>query len=84
VATAQAYDGTRLVRLLDKAAPDFGDGRSGVPQEVRRKIRAVEGTDSFTSAVTKMKPRPYTPDNHESLGRDRASSPWRWQLVRAQ
>jgi branched-chain amino acid transport system substrate-binding protein len=89
VATAQAYDGTRLVLLaLDKAAPDLArmEDRAYL-KEVRRKIRdAVEGTDGFTSAVTKMKPRPYTPDNHESLGRDSGFlAVWRGgKLVRAQ
>jgi branched-chain amino acid transport system substrate-binding protein len=60
VATAQTYDGVRLVlRALDKAGPD--------PQKVRD---ALEETDDFTEAVTKMKPRPFSSQTHESLGRD--------------
>src|SRR5262249_26757101 len=44
VATAQTYDGVRLVlRALDKAGPD--------PQKVRD---ALDETDGFTEAVTKM------------------------------
>ena len=60
VATAQTYDGTRLLlRALDKVGPD--------PQRVRD---ALEEIDDFTEAVTKMKPHPYSRENHESLGRD--------------
>jgi branched-chain amino acid transport system substrate-binding protein len=60
VATAQTYDGVRLVlRALDKAGPD--------PQKVRD---ALEETDDFTEAVTKMKPHPFSSQSHESLGRD--------------
>ena len=60
VATAQTYDGTRLLlRALDKVGPD--------PQRVRD---ALEEIDDFSEAVTKMKPHPYSPENHESLGRD--------------
>jgi branched-chain amino acid transport system substrate-binding protein len=73
VATAQTYDATRLVlRALDKVAPDPArlEDRAYL-KEVRRQIRdAVEGIDDFTQAVTKMKPRPFSADNHESLGRD--------------
>ncbi len=60
VATAQTYDGTRLVlRALDRVGPDA------------QKIRdALEEISDFSEAVTKMKPRPYARDNHESLGRD--------------
>ena len=60
VATAQTYDGTRLLlRALDKVGPD--------PQRVRD---ALEEIDDFSEAVTKMKPHPYSRENHESLGRD--------------
>jgi len=60
VATAQTYDGVRLVlRALDIAGPD--------PQKVRD---ALEQVDDFTEAVTKMKPHPFSPQNHESLGAD--------------
>ncbi len=60
VATAQTYDGVRLVlRALDRAGPD--------PQKVRD---ALEETDDFTDAVTKMKPHPFSSQSHESLGRD--------------
>jgi branched-chain amino acid transport system substrate-binding protein len=60
VATAQTYDGVRLVlRALDRAGPD--------PQKVRD---ALEETDGFTEAVTKMKPHPFSSQSHESLGRD--------------
>ena len=60
VATAQTYDGVRLVlRALDKAGPD--------PQKVRD---ALEDTDDFTEAVTKMKPHPFSSQTHESLSRD--------------
>ena len=60
VATAQTYDGVRLVlRALDKAGPD--------PQKVRD---ALEETDDFAEAVTKMKPHPFSSQSHESLGRD--------------
>jgi branched-chain amino acid transport system substrate-binding protein len=60
VGTAQTYDGVRLVlRALDKVGPD--------PQKIRD---ALEETDDFTEAVTKMKPHPFSHQNHESLGRD--------------
>lgn len=60
VATAQTYDGTRLLlRALDKVGPD--------PQKIRD---ALEEIDDFTEAVTKMKPHPFSRQNHESLGRD--------------
>ncbi len=60
VATAQTYDGTRLLlRALDKVGPD--------PQKIRD---ALEEIDDFTEAVTKMKPHPFSHQNHESLGRD--------------
>jgi branched-chain amino acid transport system substrate-binding protein len=60
VGTAQTYDGVRLVlRALDKAGPD--------PQKIRD---ALEEIDDFTEAVTKMKPHPFSRQNHESLGRD--------------
>ena len=89
VATAQTYDGTRLVlRALDKVAPDPArlEDRTYM-KEVRQKIRdAVEGIDDFTQPVTKMKPRPFTPDNHESLGRDSGFlAIWRdGKVIRAQ
>jgi branched-chain amino acid transport system substrate-binding protein len=60
VATAQTYDGVRLVlRALDRVGPD--------PQKIRD---ALEETDDFTEAVTKMKPHPFSSQTHESLGRD--------------
>jgi branched-chain amino acid transport system substrate-binding protein len=60
VATAQTYDGTRLLlRALEKVGPD--------PQKIRD---ALEEIDDFTEAVTKMKPHPFSRQNHESLGRD--------------
>ncbi len=60
VATAQTYDGTRLLlRALDKVGPD--------PQKIRD---ALEEIDDFTEGVTKMKPHPFSRQNHESLGRD--------------
>ncbi|HTT38129.1 MAG TPA: ABC transporter substrate-binding protein [Burkholderiales bacterium] len=60
VATAQTYDGTRLLlRALDKVGPD--------PLRIRD---ALEEIDDFTEAVTKMRPHPFTHGNHESLGRD--------------
>ena len=60
VATAQTYDGVRLLlRALDKVGPD--------PQKIRD---ALEEIDDFTEAVTKMKPHPFSHANHESLGRD--------------
>ena len=60
VATAQTYDGVRLVlRALDKVGPD--------PQKIRD---ALEEIDDFTEAVTKMKPHPFSRTNHESLGAD--------------
>jgi len=75
VATAQTYDGTRLVlRALDRVGPD--------PKKIRD---ALEEVSDFSEAVTKMKPRPYTRDNHESLGRDSGFlAVWRnGKLVRA-
>ncbi len=58
VATAQTYDGVRLLlRALDKVGPD--------PQKIRD---ALEEIDDFTEAVTKMTPHPFTRANHESLG----------------
>jgi branched-chain amino acid transport system substrate-binding protein len=60
VATAQTYDGVRLVlRALDKVGPD--------PQKIRD---VLEETDDFADAVTKMKPHPFSSQSHESLGRD--------------
>jgi len=60
VATAQTYDGVRLVlRALDRVGPD--------PQKIRD---ALEEIDDFTEAVTKMKPHPFNSQRHESLGRD--------------
>jgi branched-chain amino acid transport system substrate-binding protein len=60
VGTAQTYDGVRLLlHALDKVGPD--------PQKIRD---ALEETDDFTEAVTKMKPHPFSHQNHESLGRD--------------
>jgi branched-chain amino acid transport system substrate-binding protein len=60
VATAQTYDGVRLLlRALDRVGPDPGKVRD-----------ALEQIDDFTEAVTRMKPHPFTPTNHESLGRD--------------
>ena len=60
VATAQTYDGTRLVlRALDRVGPD--------PIKIRD---ALEEIDDFSEAVTKMKPHPFSKANHESLGRD--------------
>ncbi len=60
VATAQTYDGARLLLLaLDRVGPD--------PKKIRD---ALEQISDFNAAVTKMRPRPYTPDNHEALGRD--------------
>jgi branched-chain amino acid transport system substrate-binding protein len=76
VATAQTYDGTRLVlRALDRVGPD--------PKKIRD---ALEEIADFTEAVTKMKPRPYAKDNHESLGRDSGFlAVWRnGKLVRAE
>jgi branched-chain amino acid transport system substrate-binding protein len=60
VATAQTYDGVRLLlNALDKVGPD--------PQKIRD---AVEEIDDFNEPVTKMKARPFSRLNHESLGRD--------------
>jgi branched-chain amino acid transport system substrate-binding protein len=60
VATAQTYDGVRLLlNALDKVGPD--------PQKIRD---AVEEVDDFNEPVTKMKPHPFSRTNHESLGRD--------------
>ena len=44
---------------------------TGSDPDPEQKIRdALEEIDDFTEAVTKMKARPFSPDNHESLGRD--------------
>ena len=60
VATAQTYDGVRLLlNALDKVGPD--------PQKIRD---AMEEVDDFNEPVTKMKPHPFSRTNHESLGRD--------------
>jgi branched-chain amino acid transport system substrate-binding protein len=60
VATAQTYDGVRLLlNALDKVGPD--------PQKIRD---ALEEIDDFNEPVTKMKPHPFSRLNHESLGRD--------------
>jgi branched-chain amino acid transport system substrate-binding protein len=60
VATAQTYDGVRLLlNALDKVGPD--------PQKIRD---VLEEIDDFNEPVTKMKPRPFSRLNHESLGRD--------------
>jgi branched-chain amino acid transport system substrate-binding protein len=60
VATAQTYDGTRLLlKALDKVGPN--------PKAIRDEL--VEIND-FHEAVTKMKPKPFAKDNHESLGRE--------------
>src|SRR6266851_6419054 len=75
VATAQTYDGARLLlRALDKVGPD--------PKKIRD---AVEEISDFTEAATKMKPRPYAKDNHEALGRDSGFlAVWRnGKLIRA-
>jgi branched-chain amino acid transport system substrate-binding protein len=75
VATAQTYDGARLLlRALDRVGPD--------PKKVRD---ALEEISDFNEAVTKMKPRPFSKDNHESLGRDSGFlAVWRnGKLVRA-
>jgi len=75
VATAQTYDGARLMlRALDKVGPD--------PQKIRD---ALEEIDDFHEAVTKMKPKPFSKDNHESLGPESGFlAIWRnGQLVRA-
>jgi len=75
VATAQTYDGTRLMlRALDKVGPD--------PKKIRD---ALEEIDDFHEAVTKMKPKPFSKENHEALGRDSGFlAVWRnGELVRA-
>ena len=60
VATAQTYDGVRLLlNALDKVGPD--------PQKIRD---ALEEIDDFNEPVTKMKAHPFSRLNHESLGRD--------------
>ena len=60
VATAQTYDGVRLLlNALDKVGPD--------PQKIRD---ALEEIDDFNEPVTKMKAHPFSRPNHESLGRD--------------
>ncbi len=60
VATAQTYDGTRLMlHALDLAGPDA------------KKVRdALEEIGDFTQPVTKMKPHPFSKANHEALGRE--------------
>jgi branched-chain amino acid transport system substrate-binding protein len=76
VATAQTYDGTRLVLLaLDRVGPD--------PKKIRD---ALEEISDFTEPVTKMKARPYSKDNHEALGRESGFlAVWRnGKLVRAE
>jgi branched-chain amino acid transport system substrate-binding protein len=60
VATAQTYDGARLVlRALDQVGPD--------PKKIRD---ALEEVNDFGEPATKMKSRPFGKDNHEALGRD--------------
>jgi branched-chain amino acid transport system substrate-binding protein len=60
VATAQTYDGVRLLlNALDKVGPN--------PQKIRD---ALEEIDDFNEPVTKMKAHPFSRLNHESLGRD--------------
>ena len=60
VATAQTYDGVRLLlNALDKVGPD--------PQKIRD---ALEEIDDFNEPVTKMTAHPFSRLNHESLGRD--------------
>src|SRR5713226_2752635 len=60
VATAQTYDGVRLLlRALDKVGPH--------PHNIRDALAEI---DAFTEAVTKMKPHPFSHANHDSLGRD--------------
>jgi len=60
VATAQTYDGARLVlRALDQVGPD--------PKKIRD---ALEEVSDFGDPATKMKSRPFGKDNHEALGRD--------------
>jgi branched-chain amino acid transport system substrate-binding protein len=76
VATAQTYDGARLVlRALDRVGPD--------PKKIRD---ALEEISDFTEAVTKMKPRPYDKDSHEALTRESGFlAVWKdGKLVRAQ
>jgi branched-chain amino acid transport system substrate-binding protein len=59
VATAQTYDGTRLLlRALDRVGPD--------PRKIRD---ALEEISDFADPATKMPSRPFSKDNHESLGR---------------
>jgi hypothetical protein len=77
-----------VLRALDKVGPDPVrlEDRAYL-KEVRRQIRdAVEGIDDFTQPVTKMKARPFSPDNHESLGGDSGFlAVWRdGKVVRAQ
>lgn len=75
VATAQTYDGMRLVlRALDMVGPD--------PVKIRD---ALEQIDDFNDAVTQMKPHPFSKENHEALGRDSGFlAIWRnGRLVRA-
>ncbi len=58
VATAQTYDGTRLVlKALDLVGPD--------PRKIRD---ALEMIDDFTGAVTNAKPKPFSKEDHEALG----------------
>ena len=61
-----------MLRALDKVGPN--------PQKIRD---ALEEIDDFDEAVTKMKPKPFSKDDHESLGRDsRFLAIWRsGQLV---
>jgi branched-chain amino acid transport system substrate-binding protein len=60
VATAQTYDGVRLLlNALDKVGPD--------PQKIRDSLEEI---DDFNEPVTKMKAHPFSRLNHESLGRD--------------
>jgi branched-chain amino acid transport system substrate-binding protein len=59
VATAQTYDGARLLlRALDKVGPD--------PEMIRD---ALEQIDDFTTAVTRMTAHPFSMASHEALGR---------------
>jgi branched-chain amino acid transport system substrate-binding protein len=60
VATAQTYDGTRLLlRALDRAGPD--------PKKIRD---ALEEIGDFNDPVVKMHPHPFSKANHEALGRE--------------
>ena len=64
-----------LLRALDKVGPD--------PQKIRDTLEEV---DDFAEAVTKMKPHPFTHENHESLDRQSGFlAVWRdGKLVRAE